>query len=109
MKQGFATLSNREKEVAQEVTKGESNKAIAAKLFVTEKTVKFHLTNIYKKVGVKSRAQLIVDSIKHGWAPRPEILEDAPTLPGESIVPSPPESSVGPSEDTPVLPGTALR
>ena len=50
-------LSNREAEVAELVTKGLSNKEVANQLFVTEKTVKFHLTNIYKKMNVKSRAQ----------------------------------------------------
>jgi DNA-binding CsgD family transcriptional regulator len=53
-------LSNREAEVAELVVKGLSNKEVANQLFVTEKTVKFHLTNIYKKMSVKSRAQLIV-------------------------------------------------
>lgn len=53
-------LSNREAEVAELVSQGLPNKEVAAKLFVTEKTVKFHLTNIYKKMNVKSRAQLIV-------------------------------------------------
>jgi DNA-binding NarL/FixJ family response regulator len=42
-------LSNRESEVAELVTKGMSNKEVANQLFVTEKTVKFHLTNIYKR------------------------------------------------------------
>ncbi len=53
-------LSNRETEVAELVTQGLSNKEVSNRLFVTEKTVKFHLTNIYKKMNVKSRAQLIV-------------------------------------------------
>jgi len=58
-------LSNRESEVAELVSKGLSNKEVASQLFVTEKTVKFHLTNIYKKMGVKSRAQLIVWCLPH--------------------------------------------
>jgi DNA-binding CsgD family transcriptional regulator len=58
-------LSNRESEVAGLVTKGLSNKEVANQLFVTEKTVKFHLTNIYKKMNVKSRAQLIVWCLPH--------------------------------------------
>lgn len=58
-------LSNREAEVAELVTKGLSNKEVANQLFVTEKTVKFHLTNIYKKMNVKSRAQLIVWCLPH--------------------------------------------
>src|SRR3954466_9895557 len=59
-------LSNREAEVAELVSKGLSNKEVASQLFVTEKTVKFHLTNIYKKMSVKSRAQLIVWCVPHG-------------------------------------------
>lgn len=58
-------LSNRESEVAELVSKGLSNKEVANRLFVTEKTVKFHLTNIYKKMQVKSRAQLIVWCLPH--------------------------------------------
>jgi len=53
-------LSYREAEVAAAIVTGRTNKEVASKLFVTEKTVKFHLTNIYRKLWVKSRAQLIV-------------------------------------------------
>lgn len=53
-------LSNREVEVAKVVVQGKTNKETANLLFVTEKTVKFHLTNIYKKLAVKSRTQMIV-------------------------------------------------
>lgn len=58
-------LSHREAEVAELVSRGLSNKEVANQLFVTEKTVKFHLTNIYKKMSVKSRAQLIVWCMPH--------------------------------------------
>ena len=53
-------LSNREAQVADLVTRGLSNKEIGNQLFITEKTVKFHLVNIYAKMFLKSRAQLIV-------------------------------------------------
>jgi LuxR family transcriptional regulator, positive regulator of biofilm formation len=53
-------LTHREAEVAMVISRGISNKDAAQKLFVTEKTVKFHLTNIYKKMKIKSRAQLVV-------------------------------------------------
>ena len=53
-------LSRRESEVAELVARGLPNKDVATRLFVTEKTVKFHLTNIYKKMALKSRAQLII-------------------------------------------------
>ena len=58
-------LSNREIEVADLVVLGLSNQEIADKLCVTPKTIKFHLTSIYKKVNLKSRAQFIVWSIPH--------------------------------------------
>lgn len=71
-------LSNRESEVAELVTKGLSNKEVANQLFVTEKTVKFHLTNIYKKMNVKSRAQLIVWCLPHmGFVEKEERPQDA--------------------------------
>jgi RNA polymerase sigma factor (sigma-70 family) len=56
-------LSKREAEVVVLVAKGLSNKEVSNRLFVTEKTVKFHLTNIYKKENVKSRAQLTIKTI----------------------------------------------
>ena len=58
-------LSNREAEVTELVSKGLSNKEVANQLFVTEKTIKFHWQNIYKKMNVKSRAQLIVWCLPH--------------------------------------------
>lgn len=52
-------LSRREAEVLAQVMLGKTNKAIGEGLFVTEKTVKFHLTNVYKKLGVKHRSEAI--------------------------------------------------
>lgn len=53
-------LTEREQQVAELVSKGLSNREVANEVQIIEKTVKFHLTNIYKKMNVKSRAQLIV-------------------------------------------------
>lgn len=58
-------LSNREAQVADLVTRGLSNKEIGNQLFITEKTVKFHLVNIYGKMFLKSRAHLIVWCLPH--------------------------------------------
>ncbi len=55
-----AGLSNRECEVVEVVATGVMHKQAAAMLFVTEKTIKFHLTNIFKKLSVKSKGQLIL-------------------------------------------------
>ena len=54
----MATLSDltpREMEILQLVLVGRTNKAIAAKIFVCEKTVEFHLNHIYTKIGVRTR------------------------------------------------------
>jgi DNA-binding NarL/FixJ family response regulator len=50
-------LSPRELEVLEAVATGLSNRKIAATLWVSEPTVKFHLTNIYRKLGVTNRTQ----------------------------------------------------
>lgn len=50
-------LTQAEKEVATEIAKGLSNKEIADLRFTSEKTVKLHVTNIYQKMQVRSRAQ----------------------------------------------------
>ena len=74
-------LSNRESEVAELVSKGLSNKEVANQLFVTEKTVKFHLTNIYKKMSVKSRAQLIVWCLPHlGFVESEPVIQPRPEM-----------------------------
>lgn len=51
-------LSKREFEVAEKICKGESNKVIAATLFISERTVKAHLTSIFKKLKVPDRLHL---------------------------------------------------
>ena len=58
-------LTKQEVQVSLGVSRGYSNKEIGTRLHITEQTVKFHLTNIYKKMGIKSRAQLIVFSLPH--------------------------------------------
>ena len=50
-------LSEREREVLQLVTNGDSNKEIATKLFIAQGTVKNHITNILDKLGVRDRTQ----------------------------------------------------
>lgn len=51
-------LSNREFEIFLAVCEGKSNKVIADQFCVVEKTIKFHLTNIYRKLGCKSRHEM---------------------------------------------------
>jgi DNA-binding CsgD family transcriptional regulator len=53
-------LSNREKEVIELLLQGKSNKLIASALGISERTVEFHLKNIYAKRQVGSRTELIL-------------------------------------------------
>ncbi|ABO50625.1 two component transcriptional regulator, LuxR family [Desulforamulus reducens MI-1] len=57
-------LTEREIEVLKQVAKGQSNKAIANALYISEKTVKNHLTNIFQKIGVADRTQAALYAIK---------------------------------------------
>ena len=59
-------LTIREKEVLCILSTGCSNKEIAKKLFISEKTVKCHLNNIFKKLKFSQRLQAILFAIKHG-------------------------------------------
>ncbi len=54
-----ATLTPQERQVAQLVRKGLSNKDVAAQLFVSPRTVDFHLRNVFAKTGVSSRGELV--------------------------------------------------
>ena len=53
------TLTPHERYVAQTVARGLSNRQAAAELFLSPKTVEFHLVHIYRKLGISSRSQLI--------------------------------------------------
>jgi DNA-binding NarL/FixJ family response regulator len=51
-------LSKREHDVAKMINEGRDNKTIASKLFISERTVKAHLTSIFKKLNVPNRLHL---------------------------------------------------
>ncbi|EDL64278.1 response regulator [Bacillus sp. SG-1] len=61
-------LTNRERDVLKELAKGKSNKEIAASLYITEKTVKTHISNIFAKLEVSDRTQAALYAVKHGLA-----------------------------------------
>jgi DNA-binding NarL/FixJ family response regulator len=56
---GFG-LTSREYEIISAIKEGSSNREIASKLAISEETVKRHLSNIYSKLGVSSRLELVV-------------------------------------------------
>jgi DNA-binding NarL/FixJ family response regulator len=57
---GEATLSNREQDVVRCVAEGMSNREIASRLKLTEHPVKNYLSRIFDKLGVSSRAEVVV-------------------------------------------------
>jgi DNA-binding NarL/FixJ family response regulator len=60
----ISMLTEREKEVLGLIAQGESNKNIAHKLFISEKTVKNHITSIFRKLKVDGRTQAAIFAIK---------------------------------------------
>ncbi len=52
---GLASLSGREREIAELVSRGRTNREIAAELFLSEKTIESHLTKVFAKLGVSGR------------------------------------------------------
>ena len=59
-------LTEREQTILSAVADGLSNKAIGEKLWVTEQTVKFHLSNVYRKLGVGNRTAAVQVLREHG-------------------------------------------
>ncbi len=60
-------LTRRECEVLQLLADGKSNRGIGEALFISEKTVKNHVSNILQKMNVNDRTQAVVVAIKNGW------------------------------------------
>lgn len=58
------SLSNKEREVVISISQGLTNKEIASQLFISEQTVKTHINNIFKKMNVTRRTQLVSLGIK---------------------------------------------
>ncbi|MGW0424013.1 response regulator [Streptomyces sp. NPDC003015] len=63
---GNEPLSAREREVLALVAKGTSNRGIARELFISEATVKTHLTHLYAKLAVKDRAAAVAAAYERG-------------------------------------------
>lgn len=66
---GSIALTKREKEVLTGVARGERSKEIAARLGITERTVRAYLTNIYTKLNVDSRASAVAVALEYGLLP----------------------------------------
>ncbi|MEH7223737.1 response regulator transcription factor [Bacillus sp. JJ1566] len=64
-KNAIEELTNRELDVLREIAKGKSNKEIASSLFITEKTVKTHVSNLLGKLELSDRTQAALYAVKN--------------------------------------------
>ena len=60
-------LSPRELEILRSVAEGQRNREIAARLGLSEQTIKNHLTSILHKLGVPNRTEAVLYSVRQGW------------------------------------------
>lgn len=63
----ISDLTPRELEILQLVIAGYTNKAIAVQIFISEKTVEFHLAHIYTKIGVRTRLMAGMWAVQQGF------------------------------------------
>ncbi|HHX74308.1 MAG TPA: response regulator transcription factor [Firmicutes bacterium] len=63
----LAQLTQREREILQELAEGKNNKLIAEKLFISENTVKKHICNILEKLELQDRTQAALFAVSHGF------------------------------------------
>jgi DNA-binding NarL/FixJ family response regulator len=76
-RQAGGQLTMRENEILRLAASGMSNKEIADKLFLSLRTVKAHLTNIFNKMGCGSRTDAIIKGLKQGYITLEDISEGA--------------------------------
>jgi DNA-binding CsgD family transcriptional regulator len=62
---GWASLTPTEQDVVRLLSEGLANNEIAARLFVSPRTVQTHLTHVYAKLGLSSRVQLVQEAARH--------------------------------------------
>lgn len=72
----FSKVSRREREVAMSIIAGERGMDLAARLFISAKTVSTHKRTLFQKLGIKTDAELIKLAITHGLSPETVVLSD---------------------------------
>jgi two-component system, NarL family, nitrate/nitrite response regulator NarL len=68
----IAKLTDREREVIMLIGEGIKNRQIAARLYISEATVRHHLTSVFAKLGVTDRFELVIYAFQHGLAKLPQ-------------------------------------
>ncbi|MGC1308552.1 MAG: LuxR C-terminal-related transcriptional regulator [Phormidesmis sp.] len=67
LSQDRSLLSAREQEVLELLASGARDREMAEQLFISERTVKFHIKNMLNKLGVKTRSQAVFTAVKKNW------------------------------------------
>ena len=78
-------LTAQELQVALIVASGASNREAAAALFLSTKTIEFHLARIYRKLGLRTRTELAAYVVRHGWLEGTSATNAEPKPNGRSI------------------------
>ena len=68
----ITSLTDREREVVALIGEGLRNKQIAERLFISETTVRHHLTSVFDKLGVADRLELVIYAYRHNLAKPPK-------------------------------------
>jgi DNA-binding NarL/FixJ family response regulator len=68
----LSDLTSRELEILHFVLAGKTNRAIASEIYISEKTVEFHLDNIYTKIGLRTRTMAGIWAIRNGMEFEPK-------------------------------------
>lgn len=66
MRRGGEQLTPRELDVLHLLSKGLTNKGIASNLYISERTVKFHLSSVFNKLDVESRTEAVITAVQKG-------------------------------------------
>jgi DNA-binding NarL/FixJ family response regulator len=66
---GLAALTPQELQVALAVARGHSNREVASSLFLSTKTIEFHLSNVFHKLGINRRTRLATLVAQHASVP----------------------------------------
>jgi two-component system nitrate/nitrite response regulator NarL len=68
----MAKLTEREREVIRLIGEGIKNRQIAERMYISEATVRHHLTSVFAKLGVADRFELVIYAFQHGLAKLPQ-------------------------------------
>lgn len=82
--EGWMTISEREKEVIKQLSKGYVQKQIADDLCISQKTVETHIRNLFKKFNVKNSVELIAKYVKYKNANRDNVEDTTPPFKNEN-------------------------